>query len=35
VNATSVEFSRFIIDENGSKIDQQDFGTFFFGEKKE
>jgi len=27
-----VEFTKFIINQNGSKIDQQDFGTFYFGD---
>lgn len=34
VNATSVEFTRFIIDDNGSQVSQFDFGTFYYGEKK-
>ncbi|KAL4498636.1 hypothetical protein ABPG72_019754 [Tetrahymena utriculariae] len=34
INATSVEFTRFIIDENGSQVSQFDFGTFYYGQKK-
>lgn len=32
VNATSVEFTRFIIDENGAQANQFDFGTFYYGQ---
>lgn len=34
VNATSVEFTRFVIDENGSQANQFDFQTFYFGQTK-
>ena len=31
VNATSVEFSRFVIDDQGNNCQSFDFGTFYYG----
>ena len=35
VNATAVEFLKFIIDENGNELNRVDFGEVFFGQKTE
>jgi len=35
INATSVEFNRFIIDEGGNLTRSLDFGTVYFGQQKE
>lgn len=35
VNATSVEFLKFIVDEEGNEMSKVDFGEVFFGAKKE
>ena len=35
VNATSVEFNRFLIDENGNLTRSLDFGTVYYGQQKE
>ena len=32
---TSVEFNKFLVDENGNKMDNMDFGATYFGQKKE
>lgn len=34
VNATSIEFSRFLIDENGNQCSQLDFGLTYYGQQK-
>jgi hypothetical protein len=35
VNATSVEFLKFIVDTEGNELAKVDFGSVFFGQKKE
>ncbi len=35
INATSVEFNRFLIDETGNLTRSLDFGTIYFGQQKE
>ena len=35
VNATSVEFQRFVIDEGGNELSKVDFGEVFFGQRNE
>lgn len=34
INATSIEFTRFLIDENGTQTNQLDFGTTYYGQLK-
>lgn len=35
LSGTSVEFNKFLVDENGGRIDSIDFGTTYFGQLKE
>lgn len=35
INATAVEFMKFIIDENGNELSKVDFGEVFYGQKSE
>lgn len=35
INATSIEFTRFLIDENGTQTTQFDFGTTYYGQTKD
>jgi hypothetical protein len=35
VNATSVEFLKFVVDTDGNELSKVDFGNVFFGQKKE
>lgn len=35
VNATSVEFLKFIVDTDGNELSKVDFGSVFFGQKRE
>lgn len=35
MNATSVEFNRFLIDENGMSTTMIEFGSIYFGQSKE
>jgi hypothetical protein len=35
INATSIEFTRFLIDENGTQSTLFDFGTTYYGQSKD
>lgn len=35
MNATSVDFNRFIVDNEHTRIENIDFGELYFGEKRE